>query len=126
MKILVLGGNGFIGQSVCQKLAAEGHSVTAYGRNIAEASQRLKNVIWHSIDIGTLTSANSWQAPIAGMDVIVNCAGALQDSSRDDVVTVQQDAMFALYKAAELSNLSLIVQISAAVKGNGANLPFIA
>ncbi|MBA8900834.1 SDR family oxidoreductase [Phyllobacterium sp. P30BS-XVII] len=126
MKILVLGGNGFIGQAVCQKLAMNGHSVTGIGRSIEEARQRLPEIEWQSVDIGKLLQSDAWLAVISGMDSIVNCAGALQNSARDDVTAVQQSAMLALYQAAQRVSIKLIVQISAETEKSGAHLPFIA
>jgi uncharacterized protein YbjT (DUF2867 family) len=126
MHILVLGGNGFIGQSVCQKLLTDGHAVTALGRSVNQVRQRLPQVAWISQDIGRLTTPDDWQTLISGKDAIVNCAGALQDGSRDDVQAVQQTAMLSLYAAAEKQELGMLVQISAVTEGTGRDLPFLA
>lgn len=123
MKILVLGGSGFIGREICLKLLAENHDVTAIARNITEANNRMNNISWLSVDLATLNTREKWQPIIADMHVIINCAGALQDGSRDDVAAVQRDAMLALYCAA--TPAQLIIQISAAISGKGAKLPFI-
>ncbi|MBZ9653132.1 SDR family oxidoreductase [Phyllobacterium lublinensis] len=126
MKVLVLGGTGFIGQQVCQRLLSDGHVVTAVGRDIAEVCRRIKQVTWRSIDIGKLTSVDDWVPLLAGVDAVVNCVGALQDGARDNVTAVQLDAMLKLYEAAAQSSVRLVVQISTAIEGRGASLPFIA
>ena len=57
MKWLVTGANGMLGTDLVDLLRAEGHDVTAYGRD--------------SLDV---TDADATDQAVAGHDVVVNCA----------------------------------------------------
>lgn len=126
MTILILGGNGFIGSAVLGRLAAEGHNVTGLGRNIRRAQLRYPQAEWLEADLSTMTSAEDWVSLVAGHEVVVNCAGALQDGLSDDLAAVQERAMLALQQAARSAAGRLIVQISARTDGPAADLPFLA
>ncbi|MBD9372840.1 SDR family oxidoreductase [Rhizobium sp. ARZ01] len=125
MNILILGANGFIGSAVLAHLQRAGHSVTGLGRDIAHARNRCPSADWVRADIATLTSPGRWTPLLRGIDVVVNCAGALQDGPRDDLAATQRDAMLALYDAASGAGIRLVVQISAQTE-TGADLPFLA
>lgn len=126
MRVLVLGGYGFIGEAVCRALHARGHAVSGLGRSVAVARRRMPFVSWTAADLAKV-EAQDWAALIGPFDAIVNAAGALQDGARDDVAGVQQAAMLALYKAADARETPpLIVQISANTGGAGADTAFLA
>lgn len=125
MNILILGANGFIGSAVLAHLQRAGHNVTGLGRGIAHAKNRFPSAVWVRADIATLTSPGCWAPLLRSMDVVVNCAGALQDGPRDDLAATQRDAMLALYDAAGGAGIKLIVQISAQTETD-TDLPFLA
>jgi uncharacterized protein YbjT (DUF2867 family) len=50
---------------------------------------------------------------LAGIDVVVNAAGVLQDGMKDDVMAVQRDAVRAMAAACKSAGVRQIVQISA-------------
>ncbi|PSJ63734.1 SDR family oxidoreductase [Pseudaminobacter soli (ex Li et al. 2025)] len=126
MRVLILGGNGFIGSSVARALACRGHAVTALARNRGVGARRMPELAWQEADIARLRTPSHWQPLLAQVDAVVNCAGALQDGARDDVVAVQEVAMQALYRAAAGSQVRLIVQISARTDGGAADTAFLA
>lgn len=126
MRILILGGNGFIGSSVARRLADRGHVVTALARDTDAASRRMPDVNWLRADIARLSTPADWRPLIAGVDAVVNCAGVLQDGARDDVAAVQHVAMAALYEAVVQASTRLIVQISARTQDSGAETTFLA
>ncbi|MDF1635221.1 SDR family oxidoreductase [Mycoplana sp. MJR14] len=125
MAILILGANGFIGSAVLARLERAGHELVGLGRDITAAKHRFPSVRWHRADLAGLNTPADWTPYLDGIDVVVNCAGALQDGQRDDVTATQRDAMLALYAAARQAGLRLLVQISARTDGAG-ELPFLA
>jgi uncharacterized protein YbjT (DUF2867 family) len=125
MRVLILGGNGFIGSEVCRVLANSGHRVTALARDPGSAARRLSGIAWLRRDLRRMQSAADWDF-LADFDAVVNCAGALQDSARDDVAAVQRGAMLALYDAARAAGIRLIVQVSARTDGPGSDGKFLA
>ena len=110
MKILILGGNGFIGFQVTRASVAAGHATVCLGRDIRAAKHRLPEAKWISKDLADLQSSTHWADILEDVDAVINCAGVLQDSFRDNIVAVQQKSLKALYSAAK--NIH-VVQISA-------------
>lgn len=125
MNILILGANGFIGSAVLTRIGRAGHTLAGLGRDIDVAKHRFPAVRWHRVNLAGLTKAADWAPYLEDIEVVVNCAGALQDGQRDDVAATQRDAMLALYSAARLAGIRLLVQISARTDGGG-DLPFLA
>ena len=113
MQVLVLGGYGLIGSGVVAALLTAGHEVTGLGRSVAAARRRWPAVTWLAGDLSVLTAPERWSGIVAGMDAVVNCAGVLQDSPRDDIRKIQRDAMIALFAASEKAGVRRFVQISA-------------
>lgn len=125
MRILILGGNGFIGSAVAQRLAGAGHDIVALARDAAAASRRMPALAWRQADLAAMTRASAWTGWLDGVEAVVNCAGVLQDGARDHVDAVQRQAMLALYAAAATAR-PLIVQISARTEGAASATPFLA
>ena len=125
MRVLILGGNGFIGAAVARSLSTRGFSVVALARDTTIAARRYPDIDWVKADIAGLSRPDDWRSLMSGIDAVVNCAGALQDGPRDDVAAVQFNAMSALYRAASPS-LRMFVQISARTDGAAGENPFFA
>jgi uncharacterized protein YbjT (DUF2867 family) len=127
MTILVLGATGFIGQQVALSLTEAGHTVMGLGRDTSQATARFPGMRWIARDLRTLRQPADWRPLLEGITAVVNCAGALQDGLRDDLVAVQKDAMLALQEAARSgSQTPLIVQISAPENLGRAGTAFMA
>jgi uncharacterized protein YbjT (DUF2867 family) len=125
MRVLILGGNGFIGSEVCRVLASGGHQVTALARAPGLAARRLSGIAWLRRDLRRMLAPVDWDF-VGKFDAVVNCAGALQDGARDDVAAVQRGAMLAMYGAARAASIHVIVQISARTDGPGSESKFLA
>ncbi len=125
MNILILGATGFIGSAIAQKLTSQGHAVTGLGRNLGSVKRRIPLVHWVEGDLRAFREPRDWLSLVEGMDAVVNCAGALQDTPRDDVSAVQDRAMQSLYLAAEANPGLRIVQISAARSLAGSKTVFM-
>ncbi|MBW6422640.1 SDR family oxidoreductase [Rhizobium sp. XQZ8] len=124
MKILILGATGFIGSAILQRLASDGHEITGLGRAPEKARLKWPVARWIKADLARLT-ATDWQPLVDKHDVILNCAGALQDGLSDDLVATQQEAMLTLYAAAKSLGGRLVVQISARTDGAAGSQAFL-
>ena len=74
MQIVVTGGTGFIGQSLCASLCQEGHRVTLLTRRRKEA-QRLCGAAVTAVEWNG-REAGAWESCLEGVDAVVNLAGA--------------------------------------------------
>lgn len=111
-KALVLGGYGLIGAYCCRALVDAGFEVVGVGRSRAAAQGSALPVTWRFLDIAAASPA-TWRNLLAGIDVVVNCAGALQDGPRDDLDVIHVGAVASLVEALQGSDVRFI-QISAA------------
>jgi uncharacterized protein YbjT (DUF2867 family) len=113
MKILVTGAYGFIGSAVTARIEADGHQIVGVGRNIAKASRQQPGVRWVALDISKAKRAEDWLPHLAGVDGVVNCAGALQDGGSDDIHGLHVDGTVALFAACEQAGVKRVVHFSA-------------
>ncbi|PBC23153.1 MULTISPECIES: SDR family oxidoreductase [unclassified Mesorhizobium] len=113
MNVLVLGGYGLIGDAVIGRLLRDGHHVTGLGRDVQDAGRRRPAVRWIAADMSKLLAAEDWLPVVAGMDAVVNAAGALQDGPRDRLDAVHRGSVVALVGACEQAGVHRFAQISA-------------
>jgi len=73
MKVFITGGTGFVGTTLTQKLAQEGHEVAVLTRSTKGRPAALKGVAYVE---GDPTQKGAWQEKIADQDVVINLAGA--------------------------------------------------
>lgn len=125
MKVLILGATGFIGSAITQALVNEGHQITGLGRNPQRAALKMPQVHWIAADLSQMTRPEDWRDVLDGQQVVINCAGALQDGLSDNLRATQETSMFALYETAHECGLQLIVQISADTQFSNTDLPFL-
>ena len=92
MKVLVLGGKGFIGRYVVRALAAKGAEVSI-GTRRAKAANELP-LILHQ-----LTRSDDWHHVIAPFDIIVNCVGILRERWGEHYADVYLHAPAAIAQA---------------------------
>src|ERR1700760_4752380 len=71
MKVLVTGGGGFLGQTICKQLVARGHTVRTLNRQTYPALQALK-VDEYRGDVANLDIVVD---ATRGMDAIIHSAG---------------------------------------------------
>lgn len=113
MRILLLGGYGFIGLEAARLLITRGHEVIAVGRDDEHGRRVLPQAQWRSADIATLNEPAKWAPLLDGVDAVVNASGALQDGLRDNLAAVQDVAIRALIAACEARGARRFVQVSA-------------
>jgi hypothetical protein len=74
MHIVVTGGTGFIGRTLCASLFQDGHRVTLLTRHAREASHLLGAIVtaveWNGREAG------AWEQSLEGADAVINLAGA--------------------------------------------------
>ncbi|QJP13313.1 SDR family oxidoreductase [Starkeya sp. ORNL1] len=114
MRILVLGAYGLIGSHVAAHLHAAGYEVVGAGRDIDAAVRRMPHLRWVAADLAKLRQPEDWHRHLAGIHAVVNCAGALQASPRDDIAAVHVDGPLALYRACAGLGIRRVVHVSAA------------
>ncbi|TKB21384.1 MAG: SDR family oxidoreductase [Mesorhizobium sp.] len=113
MKVLVLGGYGLIGEAVLERLIEDGHDLVGLGRDIVPARRRKPRPQWIAADMSRLLAAADWIPLLAGVEAVVNAAGALQDGPRDHLDAIHRRSVAALVTACEQAGVRRLVQISA-------------
>ena len=108
-KVLIIGATGLIGSAVAARLHRDGHHV----RGLARTHRRLDGMELVSFDMARATRPEDWTSVLAEVDLVINCAGALQDGPGDNVAAVHFDGPRALFEACEMSAVKRIIHFSA-------------
>ena len=125
MRVLILGGYGFIGLEIARKLASSGHAISCVGRSGAIGRRLFPAGAWIEADIARLVTAKSWNDHLDSIDIVINASGALQSGLQDDVEAIHHSAIAALVAASETSGVQRFVQISAVGADPGASTEFM-
>ena len=117
MRVLVLGGAGFIGRHAVAALLARGHEVVIGSRYPERAARRLP-VQAHRCERRTvrfeqLLTADAWRPLLAGIDVVVNCVGILCQRGVETYEKVHHLAPAALADACSAAGVRRLVHVSA-------------
>jgi UDP-glucose 4-epimerase len=96
MKILVLGGNGFIGSHVVDKLLKEGHSVRVFDKNDEHYRKPLSNVDYQ---LGEFGNRGLLSEALSDIEIVVHLISTtLPKTSNDDpVFDVQSNVIESLF-----------------------------
>lgn len=113
MRVLVVGGYGFIGRAVVETLAARGHDVVGWGRSAALGRRIAPRADWIEGDLARVANAAAWRDALTGINAVVNASGALQDGTGGGLRQVQYEAIVALIDACAEAKIRRFVQISA-------------
>ncbi|MGD9667651.1 MAG: SDR family oxidoreductase [Hyphomicrobiaceae bacterium] len=108
----VLGGYGLIGAACARALSQSGFVIIGVGRSETSARQVQADIGWRILDLAE-ASVEQLRHAVAGADVVVNAAGALQDGLQDNVIAIHETMVARLVAALE-GTTTRVVQISAA------------
>jgi uncharacterized protein YbjT (DUF2867 family) len=113
MRVLVIGATGLIGSAVIARFHEAGHEVVAVARHLSDVARRLAASHYVSLDIAKATQPENWIPHLSGVNAVVNCAGVLQDSTRDSTAGVHVHGMSALFAACERVGVRRVIHLSA-------------
>jgi NADH dehydrogenase len=112
MKVLMLGGTGFIGRHAAAALRARGHTVligTRYPRRaLAKLPPALRDCDMRETHFESLTTHYVWKPLVTGVDVVVNCVGILRERGSETYDRVHNMAPAALGTACAKAGRRLI------------------
>ncbi|MGD9883422.1 MAG: SDR family oxidoreductase [Reyranella sp.] len=110
MRVLIVGVSGFIGSALAARLSARGDEVVGVSRSRPPTDLPLRHI---ALDVATAVSPGDWRQHLAGIDAVVYCAGALQDSRSDSLEAVHHQAPSALFAACVAAGVRRVVHLSA-------------
>uniref|UniRef100_A0A6N2KSE9 NAD(P)-binding domain-containing protein n=1 Tax=Salix viminalis TaxID=40686 RepID=A0A6N2KSE9_SALVM len=110
-KLLVLGGNGFVGSHICKEAVDRGLTVASLSRSGRPSihDSWVNNVIWHQ---GSLLSSDSWMEALNGVTSVISCVGGF--GSQSYMYKINGTANINAIGAASEKGVKRFVYISAA------------
>lgn len=111
MRILLVGASGFVGRHLAGQLAADGHHVTAAGRDTKRLARLLPGLATCHCDLAS-DGAAEWLPRLSAVDAVVNCAGLIRDAG-GRYAAVHDSGARALFDACRAAGVARVVQISA-------------
>ncbi|CAD5331811.1 unnamed protein product [Arabidopsis thaliana] len=110
-KILVLGGNGYVGSHICKEALRQGFSVSSLSRSGRSSlhDSWVDDVTWHQ---GDLLSPDSLKPALEGITSVISCVGGFGSNSQ--MVRINGTANINAVKAAAEQGVKRFVYISAA------------
>lgn len=112
MRVLVLGGAGFIGRHACKALLDRGHAVVVGSRHPHPLDPRLAGLLRQvgrlHIRMERMLDVDRWDAALENIDVVLNCVGILRPRWRETYEAVHHAAVAALGRAVEQRGLHLV------------------
>ncbi|KAM3379390.1 putative protein, chloroplastic-like [Capsicum galapagoense] len=110
-KLLVLGGNGFVGSHICKEALDRGLTVASISRTGRSSIQDswANSVTWHQ---GNLLSTDSWKDELKGVTSVISCVGGFGSNSY--MYKINGTANINAIRAASEEGVKRFVYISAA------------
>lgn len=117
MRILIVGGRGFLGQALERHLSALGHTVIRAMRQPDRESDI-------HIDYSEIPRTD-WSDRLVGFEAVINCAGILVETGGNRFDRVHRDGPQALFAACVAAGVRRVVQVSALGAGGGDTSYFV-
>ena len=112
LRVLVLGGGGFIGRHAVAALLEAGARVEVGSRHPSRLARRLPPEALacgrRRVRFEDLLTPQAWVPPLHGVDVVVNCVGILRQRGRETYQRVHHLAPAALAEACRRSGQRLV------------------
>lgn len=112
MRVMVLGGTGFVGRHAAAALRARGHAVVIGTRHPKRALARLPPALrdceLREIHFESLTTRYIWKPLLADVDAVVNAVGVLRERGSETYDRVHNMAPAALGEACARFGLRLV------------------
>lgn len=129
MRVLVLGGTGFIGRHAVAALLERGHDVAIGSRFPARSARKLppadRNRELRVVFLERLLEPDAWRPLLADCEVVVNCVGILRPRGAATYEKVHHLAPAALAVACERFGVARLVHVSALGLHAGARSGFL-
>jgi len=128
VKILVLGGAGFLGRHVTAALLRRGHAAVIGSRDPRRARPMPSEALaseWRRVRFELMSAPQDWTAALSGVDAVVNCVGILRPRGRESYDRVHHLAPAALASACARLGLRRLVHVSALGLHDSARSGFI-
>lgn len=103
MKVLVLGGRGFIGRHIVAALQAAGASVVIGSRNLLDGKPETR-----AIRLQHMQQVQDWLPQIDGFDIVINCVGILRERLGESYQAIHVTAPATLAAACKTQDTRLI------------------
>ncbi|XP_078439450.1 uncharacterized protein At1g32220, chloroplastic-like isoform X2 [Wolffia australiana] len=110
-KLLVLGGNGFVGSHICKEAVEKGISVSSLNRSGKPSAREswVDSVEWHR---GDLLLPDAWKDSLEGVSAVISCVGGFGSNSQ--MYKINGTANINAIRAASEKGVKRFVYISAA------------
>ncbi len=108
LRVLVLGGAGFIGRHAAAALHAAGADVTIGSRDPSRHRHDYAFARWQALRFEQLLQPGAWAPLIEGFDVVVNCVGILRQRPGETYDHVHHLAPAALARACAPARIRFI------------------
>lgn len=104
-RVLLIGATGFIGRQLHQALLEAGHDVVPAARRAAAGVMQ--------VDLARDTQPGRWLPRLAGVEVVINAAGAFVERPGNELSALHGAGPRALFEAAAQTRVARIIQVSA-------------
>ena len=115
MKALVTGATGFVGGHLVERLARDGHEVTALVRSPAKAARLVQQGI--RLEPGDLQDDAALARAVAGQDVVFHVAGSVAARNEAAYMAGNRDGTRNVVRAAEAAGRPRFIHVSSMAAG---------